>query len=248
MNGMIESDAARQWFMHTPHAAIGMGGNAKVRQAPPRPESQTLAVGILAGLGSPWPQAVERLAGHLNSDRTLIAERAWERAGAGDDVVEDYDCLVLLGWPAMNDRERLKRIELYCRSGGSIVAVRTLGANMPGWPDFAEEVFAGRQVESQQSRLLETRRSDVAWHHPALEGIDGLIAEGEVYRGPRLSPAATILLTADDGCGSAPVAWTTRHAGGRIFCTTLGHEDDFREPAFLRLIARAVRWTAMVRR
>ena len=80
-----------------------------------------------------------------------------------------------------------------------------------------------------------------------LEGIDGLIAEGEIYRGPRLSPLATILLTADDGCGPAPVAWTTRHSGGRVFCTTLGHEDDFHEPAFLRLLARAVRWTAMAR-
>jgi type 1 glutamine amidotransferase len=81
-----------------------------------------------------------------------------------------------------------------------------------------------------------------------LDGIEGQIAEGEVYRGSRLSPAAMVLLTADDGCGPAPVAWTARHAGGRVFCTTLGHEDDFREPAFLRLLARAVRWTAMVRR
>ena len=111
---------------------------------------------------------------------------------------------------------------------------------MPGWPDFAEEVFGGRQPESGQNRLLETRRSDVAWHHPALDGLESLIAEGEVYRGPRLSAAATVLLTADDGRGTAPVAWTTRHAGGRVFCTTLGHEDDFREPAFLRLIAQGL--------
>jgi hypothetical protein len=247
MNGMIDAAAARHWYMHTPHAAIGMGGNAKARPAP-RPETPTLSVGILAGLGSSWQFAVERLAGHLNSDRTVIAERAWERAAADDGVAPDYDCLVLLGWPAANDRQRLKRIELYCRGGGSLVAVRTLGANMPEWPDFAEEVFGGRQPETRHGRLLEVRRSDVAWHHPALDGLESLIAEGEVYRGPRLSPVATVLLTADDGRGSAPVAWTTRHTGGRVFCTTLGHEDDFREPAFLRLIAHAVRWTAMVGR
>ena len=207
------------------------------------------------------------MTGYLGNDKSLIAEPAWERRGKGDithlperpegcfaqmsDVPfssEDYDCLVLLGWPAMNDRQRLKRIELHCRGGGSLVAVRTLAATMPGWPDFAEEVFAGRQPETNQSRLLETRRSDVAWHHPALDGLEGLIAEGEVYRGPRLSSTATVLLTADDGRGAAPVAWTSRHAGGRVFSTTLGHEDDFREPAFLGLIARAVRWTAMARR
>ena len=55
-----------------------------------------------------------------------------------------------------------------------------------------------------------------------------------------------MLLTADDGRGPAPAAWTMRHAGGRVFCSTLGREDDFRDPAFLRLIFNAVQWTATV--
>ena len=85
-----------------------------------------------------------------------------------------------------------------------------------------------------------------------------MIAEGEVYSGPRFPPDTSVLLTAGHcsvpcthrGHGHdnrvQPVAWTRRHAGGRVFCTTLGLDDDFREPGFLRLISNAVIWTGLV--
>ena len=39
-----------------------------------------------------------------------------------------------------------------------------------------------------------------------------------------------------------PVTWTRTHAGGRVFYTSLGHQEDFEEPNFLRLLANAVLW------
>ena len=39
-----------------------------------------------------------------------------------------------------------------------------------------------------------------------------------------------------------PVTWTRTHAGGRVFYTSLGHQEDFEEPSFLRLLANAVLW------
>jgi hypothetical protein len=216
-------------------------------------------------------KAAERLVVHFNRHPQMIAVRPWRDTAAyaapdlppvpvaahawGNqapaDACDDYDCLVLLGWPAADDRRRLKQIELYCRGPGPLVALRTLDAEMPGWPDFNEEVFGGRleprgRAARRPSRLLEVLRSDVAWHHPVVDGVEILIAEGEVYRGPHLSPRATVLLTADDGRGPAPVAWAMRRGGGRTVCSTLGQEDDFREPAFLRLLSNAVRWAAMV--
>jgi hypothetical protein len=273
MKGMIDASSARQWFMHLPHAVIGMGSNSEVQSAPPsdkataEQKTRLLRVSVLAGWETTWETAAERLVRHLNANPELIARRDWgegnshalpcrppvsaEADGMAERAcyfAEEVDCLVLLGWPEANDRQRLKQIELYCRGGGPLVAVRTLDARMPAWPDFAEEVFGGRQPAPRRSRLLEVLRSDVAWHHPVVEGVEILIAEGEVYRGPRLSPRATVLLTADDGRGPAPAAWALRRTGSRVFCTTLGHEDDFHEPAFLRLVSNAVRWTASVQR
>jgi type 1 glutamine amidotransferase len=41
------------------------------------------------------------------------------------------------------------------------------------------------------------------------------------------------------------VAWVNHRAdGGWSFYTSLGHPDDFANPAFRRLLANAIRWTA----
>ena len=73
-----------------------------------------------------------------------------------------------------------------------------------------------------------------------------MIAEGEVYSGPRFSPDTTVLLTAECWL-SAHNRWPGPTARGR---PRLLHdawlEDDFREPSFLRLISNAVHWTGLV--
>lgn len=295
---MTNAALARHWFMHSRHTAIGMGGNRPAQLSPPpdvrlAPSERLLHVGVFAGCEAGMETAAERLVLHFNRHPQMIAVRPWRETAAyaapdlppvpvaehawghaaHDDTCDDYDCLVLLGWPAADDRRRLKQIELYCRDDRPVVALRTLDAEMPGWADFCEEVFGGRLGKKGDSpnlpthcagaprpvaqmgtvplfpqrptRLLEVLRSEVAWHHPVVDGVEIMIAEGEVYRGPRLSPRATVLLTADDGRGPAPVAWAMRRGGGRTVCSTLGQEDDFREPAFLRLLSNAVRWAAM---
>ena len=178
--------------------------------------------------------------------RDLDVYHAWDFVELGIDDPTDYDCIVLLGWPAASSRERVKRIELHCRGGGSLVALRAMHAEIPGWSNFTEEVLGGRQPPGRRCRLLEVERSETAWHHPVVQGVETMIAEGDVYSGPRFSPDTTVLLTAQSGQRVQPVAWTTRHEGGRVFCTTLGLDDDFREPSFLRLISNAVHWTGLV--
>jgi type 1 glutamine amidotransferase len=40
-----------------------------------------------------------------------------------------------------------------------------------------------------------------------------------------------------------PIAWTnTNKFGGRVFYTSLGHIDDFKQESFNRLLVNALRW------
>jgi type 1 glutamine amidotransferase len=41
-----------------------------------------------------------------------------------------------------------------------------------------------------------------------------------------------------------PVAWTNapRRGSSRVFYTSFGHEDDFREPEFRRLLLQGICW------
>ena len=52
------------------------------------------------------------------------------------------------------------------------------------------------------------------------------------------------LLTGTIPDHTEPVAWTHDYKGARVFYTSLGHPKDFEEPAFVRLIANALFWTA----
>jgi hypothetical protein len=255
MKGMIDTPSARHWFMHTPHAAIGLAATIKtwparslqadVAPLPPLPRSDTrfLRVGLVIGSEASQELAATRLADYLVKDQSLRVSRAWECIELGIDDSSDYDCLVLLGWPAASNAQQIKRIELYCRGGGSLVALRAMQANFSAWPNFSEEVLGGRQPRGQPCRLMEVGRSDAAWHHPVLQGVEAMFAEGEFYCGPRLSPDTTTVLVARVGRRTQPVAWIRRHEGGRVFCTTLGVNDDFREPDFLRLVSNAIHWT-----
>ena len=171
MNAMHDASLARHWFTHARHTAIGMGGNAKAQRASPgekagpqpKDPGQTtrlLRVNVLAGCETAWNSAAERLVRHLNADPQLIAESIVHDNPASlishlsslipDPSSEDYDCLVLLGWPAADDRRRLKQIELYCRGGGPLVAVRTLDAVMPGWPTWRKRcLVVGSRVRGE---------------------------------------------------------------------------------------------------
>ena len=216
---MIDNPLPRHWFMHTPHSVVGLGVAAKLRSgsdslpdAPAllRPEARALRVGIIAGIEARWDWAATRLVEHLGSDPRMAVYFAWDCVNLGIDDSVEYDCLVLLGWPAACNRQRIKRIELYCRGGGALVALRAMHAEVPGWSSFAEDVLGGRQRLERQRRLLEVQRSETAWHHPVLEGVEPMLAEGQVYDGPRLPLDTTVLLTAQsEPCGQ-PVAW----AGG----------------------------------
>jgi type 1 glutamine amidotransferase len=82
--------------------------------------------------------------------------------------------------------------------------------------------------------------------HPLLEGVDisALVGNGSLYVVSPLSPSATPLLVGTiPDAPQEPVAWTNRTSwGGKVFYTSLGHVDDFAEPAFQRLLRNALVW------
>jgi type 1 glutamine amidotransferase len=48
----------------------------------------------------------------------------------------------------------------------------------------------------------------------------------------------------NNGTNSEPVTWVREYKKGRIFYTSLGHQKDFEQKDFLRLISNAILWTA----
>ena len=53
----------------------------------------------------------------------------------------------------------------------------------------------------------------------------------------------TVLLTGSIPDATEPVAWVREKDGRRVFYTSLGHPDDFKDANFNRLLVNALAWT-----
>jgi len=158
-------------------------------------------------------------------------------------------------------QEDLDAIRAHVAAGRPLVGIRTAshafsprrGEALPAghgtWPDFDPRVLGGRYVGHHGAGpATSVSVSSGAAGHPILVDIDvaKLVGHGSLYRVAPLEPSATALLSGVAADHPAePVAWTNtpREGGSRVFYTSFGHVDDFREPEFRRLLLQGICWT-----
>jgi nicotinamidase-related amidase/type 1 glutamine amidotransferase len=149
----------------------------------------------------------------------------------------------------------------FVADGKAVVGIRTAShglspkANSPvpsgysAWIGFDGDVLGGHyQNHHQEGPPTKVSVASGADQHPILRGIDlaALEGRGSLYKVSPLKSAATpLLLGSIPDQPTEPVAWThlTAH-GGRVFYTSLGHPDDFRERAFEQLLRNGIYWAA----
>jgi type 1 glutamine amidotransferase len=115
------------------------------------------------------------------------------------------------------------------------------------WPEFDAAVLGGHYTGHHGKDKVAVTFAPGAEAHPILAGIaaGALLGNGGLYKNTPLEKDATPLLigTIPDE-PSEPVAWTHLHGAkqGRVFYTSLGHPDDFQNPAFRRLLLNGIAW------
>ena len=128
-------------------------------------------------------------------------------------------------------------------------AEELLAKGHSAWPEFDPEVFGGHYTGHHGNGLkteikLATNEAD----HPILRGVDAasLVGNGSLYRVmPLLKGTKPVLIGTIPGQEPEPVAWTNL-AGpkqARVFFTSLGHIEDFQNPAFRKLLVNGLFWT-----
>ena len=164
--------------------------------------------------------------------------------------------------------EQLQHIENYLKSGKPIVAFRTTthafnypkGHELEKWNAFAVDYLGGPpgwgNGHTHYGHLSSTDVSvfPAAKQHPILTGIPATfhVASWLYLVRPKYPPAdAEVLLMGKSvnpnkpDAIENPVAWTWKNkAGAKVFMTTLGHPDDFREEAMQRLVINGIHWAA----
>ena len=142
--------------------------------------------------------------------------------------------------------EQLDQFRKYALSGRPIVAVRTASHAVQSWLEFDREVLGGNyQSHYPVGPVTQISVEPSAASHPILAGVQLSMANDALYKNSGHATDLQVLLEGTiPGQGSEPLAWTRVYKGGRIFYTSLGAQDTFEEPAFRRLIANALFWTA----
>jgi nicotinamidase-related amidase/type 1 glutamine amidotransferase len=151
--------------------------------------------------------------------------------------------------------QEMAALKKYLASGKPLLALRTsshafdvkgkAAAGLVEWPKFDPEVLGGHYDNHYKEGPLTTvTAAPGARDHPILMGVKlPFTSKGALYKTSPLAPTATPLLVgAIEDVSQEPVAWTNTYKKARVFYTSLGHPDDFRNASFVRLLENAARW------
>ncbi len=155
---------------------------------------------------------------------------------------EDTDVLLVFTRRLTMAGPELERIRRYCAAGKPVVGIRTASHAFQQWLEFDREILGGHYDGHFSSGPL-CHVDVVAADDEILSGVLPFNSQGSLYRTAPLAADAQLLLNGRTEEQTEPVAWTRASAEcGRVFYTSLGHQKDFWELDFLRLIENALLW------
>jgi type 1 glutamine amidotransferase len=172
----------------------------------------------------------------INSDSTTHID--------GLEALDDADLLVMFVRRRTLPDAQLATFKAYLDRGRPLVALRTSCHAFETWKTFDKDVLGCNYAGHHGKDLkIEMSLAPEAKGNPLLDGVNPYVSGSSLYRVTPLVNGATPLLVgkvADQP--KQPVAWTTTYHGGRVFFTTLGHQDDFKSPSFRKLLSSSVLW------
>jgi nicotinamidase-related amidase/type 1 glutamine amidotransferase len=177
----------------------------------------------------------------------------------GLDALDGADVLFVSVRRRTLPAAQLERIRKFVESGKPVIGIRTAshafspkgGAPVPegtaAWTTFDSDVLGGHYTGHHgESPPVAVSVAEGAGEHPLLKGVDLALLSGRstLYQvSPLASSAKPLLIGTIPDQKPEPIAWTnTNKYGGRVFYTSLGHVDDFKQDSFTRLLLNALRW------
>jgi type 1 glutamine amidotransferase len=158
-------------------------------------------------------------------------------------------------------KEQLDAVRQHLNAGKPLVGIRTTchafalrpkekltDPKFAAWQEFDPEVLGGHYVGHHGNTIQSAITvAPGAESHPILKDIAvaRLVGNGSLYRvSPLDATAKPLLIGTIPDKPAEPVAWTRLYGPkqARVFFTSLGHVDDFRNPEFRRLLVNGVAW------
>jgi type 1 glutamine amidotransferase len=237
MNGFSPSVAALA-------VLIGCAGTAAQAPAPPL---KVCLVSASAEYQS--HESMAALQKHLEANGGIQCTRAFGEDKGKDipglEALDASDVMVLFTRRVTLDEAPLARVKRFCAAGKGVVGIRTASHGIQNWLEIDAELFGGSyKGHYGKDEPAQVVLEEKAKGHPVLAGVKPFGTNGKLYKNPAVAADATLLLAGVAAGKQEPVAWVRERPGGRVFYTSLGVPEDFRNEDFLRLMANAVFWSA----
>jgi type 1 glutamine amidotransferase len=177
------------------------------------------------------------------------------------EALRDADLLFVSVRRRTLPKEQLDAVRAHLAAGKPLVGIRTAShafalplkqtltdSKLAVWPEFDAQVLGGNYANHHRGEDKTTVTfAGKGEQHPILAGINvaELIGNGSLYKNAPLAADSTALLTGTiPNQPSEPIAWTHRFGPkqARVFYTSLGHPDDFKEAAFRKLLLNGIAW------
>jgi nicotinamidase-related amidase/type 1 glutamine amidotransferase len=174
---------------------------------------------------------------------------------SGMEILTEADLVMVFARRRAFPADQMKYLRDYLGRGKPLIGLRTAshafdsrGSAPKGndeWPKFDPEVLGGNYHGHYAAGPKVTITPGAgAGSHPILQGVElPFLSNGSLYEAAPLAAGTQLLLVGTiPGQQAEPVAWTNRWKDSRVFYTSLGHPDDFKNPSFHKLLINAVFW------
>jgi len=139
--------------------------------------------------------------------------------------------------------ESLDAVKAFIKSGKPIIGLRTASHGFQNWLALDKDILGGDyQGHYGEKQACEVKVAEKQKDQPILKGVSPFKSNGSLYKNPNVAADVTVLLTGSIPDHAEPVAWTREKDGRRVFYTSLGHPDDFKDANFTRLLVNGLAW------
>ena len=229
-------------------ACVVRGAEVKPSQAKPDPAAP-LKVHIISGSKEYQSEpSLKEFKEPLEKHYHVTCTASWgQDQGTSLDnleALESADLMLVFARRMKLPEKQLKLIRQHWERGKPVAGIRTASH---AFQKEDNEVFDRKVLGGEHRSHYGNERAKVASvaeqaEHPVLKGV-GPLTSRKLYRPGELAKETVVLQTGDNGQAKHPVTWVHNFNGGRVFYTSLGVPEDFKEENFRRLLTNAIFWT-----
>ena len=196
----------------------------------------------------------------------VLADKKSRNEFGGTEAIAEADLLLVSVRRRTPSTQQLEAIRGHVAAGKPVVGIRTAShafslrgkkpqEGLQAWEEFDAEVFGGSYTGHHGNKQSEDDvtfvwMTDSGKKSPIMAGYLAPYGSEQkttswLYKTSPLKPGANVLMMGrvGDRKPHEPVTWTYINiAGGRSFYTSLGHPDEFAQPAFQEMLKRGIYW------